>query len=270
MLFVFLSRFPIPGLADDELSAQTIPLPVVAIQKSQQTLTISGVASSRAHEVILRQTALQYFDGLTITVDLGSSERTPPGWALVTELVLRALAHTDAARASISTAAIRIEGVTRRQNEYELALQRVESALPDGMSIESHVTGMSSDASFVELCQERFRITAMSSTIEFAVSTTDFNENALPLLDALIEIAIDCPSTTIRVTGHTDDSGDSLSNEVLGQARAMRIIEYMAGRGVPVDQLEAAVGVSDHADADGPAPLSRQSSRRAELELIIP
>jgi OOP family OmpA-OmpF porin len=90
------------------------------------------------------------------------------------------------------------------------------------------------------------------------------------LLDALIEIAIDCPATIIRVTGHTDDSGNVASNEILGRARAMRMIAYMASRGVPIDQFEAPVSVSDQANTDDPTVRSRQLSRRAEIEMIIP
>ena len=270
ILIGLIGEFPTHGLANGQRADEPSPPLAISIQKNQKSLAISGIASSAAHEVKLRQTALQYFGDLKITVNLSGGARTPRGWALVTEMVLRALEHTDAARASISASIISIQGVTTHKDEYDLALQRVESALPEGMSMDSHVFGMSSDRSFVELCQERFRTAAESRTIEFAVSTTDFNENALPLLDALIEIAIDCPATIIRVTGHTDDSGNIASNAILGRARAMRMIAYMASRGVPIDQFEAPVSVSDQANTDGPTVRSRQLSRRAEIEMIIP
>jgi len=241
---------------------------VLMIHKNPRALRIWGIASSTAHEVILRQTAQRYFGNTTIVVDLGSGMRTPPGWALVTELVLRALAHTDAARASITASTVSIEGVTTRPIDYAAALQRIESALLENMSMESNVSGISANTSFDELCQTRFSMTAKSGLIEFAVSTADFGQNALPLLDALIEIAVDCPGTTILVTGHTDSSGDAVANQALGHARAMRVIEYMTGRGVPGEQFEAAVATGS--DTEAPGTISRRLSRRAELELIVP
>ena len=242
---------------------------VLMIHKNPGALRIWGIASSTAHEIILRQTAQRFFGNATIVVDLGSGMRTPPGWALVTELVLRALAHTDAARASITASAVSIEGVTTQPNEYAVALQRIESMLLENMSMESNVSGISTNASFDELCQTRFGMTAKSGAIEFTVSTADFGQNALPLLDALIEIAVDCPGTTIRVTGHTDSSGDAAANQALGHARAMRVIDYMTGRGVPVKQFEATVAISVQSNAAVPNAVSRQLGRRAELDMIV-
>lgn len=241
---------------------------VLMIHKNPRTLRIWGIASSTAHEIILQQTAQRYFGDATIVVDLGRGMRTPPGWALVTELVLRALAHTDAARASITASTVSIEGVTTRPNDYAAALQRIEVALLEKMSMESNVSGISANRSFDELCQTRFSMTAQSRAIEFTVSTADFGQNALPLLDALIEIAVDCPGTTIRVTGHTDSSGNPVANQALGHARAMRVVEYMTRHGVPGEQFK--VAVATQSDTESPGTVSRQLSRRAELEMIIP
>lgn len=255
------------SVADSFENRPNSPL-VLMIHKNPRTLRIWGIASSTAHEIILQQTAHRYFGNATIVVDLDRGMRIPPGWALVTELVLRALAHTDAARASITASAVSIEGVTTRPDDYAAALQRIEAALLENMSMESNVSGISANRTFDELCQTRFSMTAKSGAIEFAVSTADIGQNALPLLDALIEIAVDCPGTTIRVTGHTDSSGDAVANQALGHARAMRVIEYMTGRGVPGEQFEAAVAAQ--ADTELPGTTARQLSRRAELEMIVP
>jgi len=243
---------------------------VLTIHKNPQALQIQGIASSTAHEVILRRTAERYYGNATIVIDLDGGIRTPPGWALVTELVLRALAHTDAARATITASLVSIEGVSTHPSDYAAALQRIESALLENMSVESHVAGIAANRSFDELCQARFRMTEKSGTIEFAVSATEFGPNALPLLDALVEIAVDCPGTRIRVTGHTDGRGDTAANQTLGHARAMSVIEYMTGRGVPFEQFEAVVAIAPASDSESSTAISRQTSRRARLEMIAP
>ena len=242
---------------------------VLSIHKNPKTLEIFGNTSSTAHEIILRRTVQRFFSGLVITIELSGNSAMPPGWALVTELVLRAIEKTDAARAKITATHITVEGVTIRPEEYALALQRVQSALIEGMSINSQVSTMSSSASFSELCQERFRITAASITVEFAVSTADFKENTVPLLDALIEIAVDCPDTKILVTGHTDQRGNRRANAALGLARANRVIEFMAGRGVPAGQLDAAVAAPYSGEAIDSTPISRQHDPSVDFEMII-
>lgn len=243
---------------------------VLTIYKNSQMLQIRGIASSTAHEVILRRTAQRYFGNATIVMDLDSGIAAPPGWALVTELVLRAVAQTDAARASITASHVSIEGVSTRPGDYAAALRRIESALLDNMSVRSNVSGIDANRSFDELCQARFRVTGKSGTIGFAVSATDFSPNALALLDALVEIAVDCPETRIRVSGHTDGRGDAAANQTLGRARALSVIDYMTGRGVPAKQFEDAVAVGPASDHVSSNAVSRQMSRRVELEMIVP
>lgn len=254
------------GIAEDRPAT---PL-ILTIHKNLQTLQIRGIASSKAHEVILRQTARRYFGDATIVMDLDGGIRTPPGWALVTELVLRALAQTDAARASITASLVSIEGVSTHPSDYAAALRRIETALLENMSVESNVSGIAANRSFDELCQARFRTTRKSGVIGFAVSAADLGPNALPLLDALVEIAVDCPETKIRVTGHTDSRGDAAANQALGRARATNVIDYMTGRGVPIEQFEDAVAVAPPSDRESPSAVSRPLSRRAELEMVVP
>ena len=116
ILIGLIGEFPTHGLANGQRADEPSPPLAILIQKNQKSLAISGIASSAAHEVKLRQTALQYFGDLKITVNLSGGARTPRGWALVTEMVLRALEHTDAARASISASIISIQGVTTHKD----------------------------------------------------------------------------------------------------------------------------------------------------------
>jgi len=243
---------------------------ILVIHKGSRMLQIRGQASSIAHELILQQAADRYFGQLALDIDLDRTKRTPPGWSLVTELVLRALAHTDAARATVTTETVSIEGITSRPDEYAAALQRVKRFLLDGMAIDSAVSAMASDQSFEQLCRTRFQTVTASGRIEFAVSSADFEGNAAPLLDALIEIAVDCPAMTIIVTGYTDHRGEAIANEALGRARAERVIEYMAERGVPSHQFGPAAARIVPANADNSGAFSRQLSRRADLEMVPP
>lgn len=246
------------------------PQPTMQMSRSATALNISGSTSSTAHEIILRQTAQRFFADQHATIDLFRDAQTPPGWALVTELVLRTIANTDIARASISAKSVFIEGLSSDPVAYENARRRIDAVLLDGMSITSNVSAISSAASFSELCQSRFTRTANSGRVEFTLSTANFTSNALPLLDALVEIAADCPATRIRVTGHTDSSGDPAANDALGHARAARVIEYMTNRGLPVNRFAATVAHSTGTENQGSDAKSRKLNRRVELEMLLP
>lgn len=246
------------------------PQPTMQISRSATALNISGSTSSIAHEIILRQTAQRFFAGQHATIDLHHDALILPGWALVTELVLRTIANTDTARASITASSVFIEGLTSEPVAYENAKRRIDAVLLDGMSMTSNVATISSTESFGELCLNRFARTASSGRVEFTLSSADFTSNALPLLDALVEIAADCPTTRIRVTGHTDSSGDPAANEALGHARAARVIEYMTNRGLPLNRFAETVALAIGTENQASDARSRQLNRRVELEMLLP
>ena len=257
---------------DPSGASQLPPDPPVMMKiiRNSARLEISGDVSSVAHELILQQIARRLFPDQSTEINVDHGTRAPPGWALVTELVLRAIAQTESARASVSDTDISIEGLTSDPVAYAAAKQRIDAVLPEGMTIASMVTGMSTSLSYVDLCRNRFAQTISGGLVLFAISTADFGESALPLLDALVEIAVDCPDTTIRVTGFTDSTGNSVTNEALGLARAARVIDYMTSSGLPDARFEAMTAISNGAANQDADRRSRQLSRRVEFELLIP
>ena len=216
----------------------------------------------------MHQTARRYFESHDLHFDLNDQDSVPPGWSLITELVLRAVAHTDDSRVLITPSSVKIEGISTHFANYNLAKKRVEEALLPDMKFHSSVSEISSTKSFASLCQKRFSATASAGTIEFAVSTTDFGADAWPLLDALVEIAMDCPGSKIRITGHTDSSGLAATNKKLGLARATRIVEHMAARGIPIERFE--VSVADAIATATKTQLSRRLNRRVDIVLLAP
>jgi OOP family OmpA-OmpF porin len=250
-------------------SISTQPQLIMIMRRNAATLDISGNVSSTAHEIILQQSAQRFFTDQNTNIDFDRADQAPPGWALVTELVLRAIAHTELAEVRITPTSVSINGLTADPKSYEEAKQRVDAVLLAGMTMTSNVSGINAAASFGELCQNRFTQTASSGRVEFTMSTANFTDDAVPMLDALIEIAVDCPDTIIRVTGHTDSSGDPVSNMALGQARATRIVEYMVSRGLPISRFETNVAFSENVENQETEVQSRQSNRRVDFELLV-
>jgi large repetitive protein len=61
-----------------------------------------------------------------------------------------------------------------------------------------------------------------------------------PVLDAVAEVIKAHPEINrIRVEGHTDDVGDAKKNQMLSEARAGAVLDYLASRGVDPLQMEA-------------------------------
>lgn len=245
----------------------------LTITRTRSRLDISGNVSSAAHETILRNSVARFFgveDSEFVSFELHDSTDTPAGWALITDMVLRALATTLSATAEISASSIRVRGVTTTAADWAAAIQRVEIALLDGMTLDYDVVTVSEDEHFQLLCRRQILQFARDNHIQFILSGAELRTNALPTLDAMVEVAVDCPQLKIRVTGHTDSSGDEAANIALSRARADAVIKYMVGRGLSVDRLEAVgAGSSEPAVANSDAR-SRRLNRRVEFTLLPP
>jgi len=114
-------------------------------------------------------------------------------------------------------------------------------------------------------CQTRFDAELSGKTITFDLNSAELSVESLPLLEALAVIAVECDPFTLRVEGHTDDTGVSELNQLLSEQRAAAVVERFAVLGVPRDRLSATGfgalrPLADNASLDG-----RRANRRIEI-----
>lgn len=60
-----------------------------------------------------------------------------------------------------------------------------------------------------------------------------------PALDSLTTVLKDNPSITVQIRSHTDSKGDDKYNERLSQGRAQSVVDYLVGKGIEKERLEA-------------------------------
>ena len=111
--------------------------------------------------------------------------------------------------------------------------------------------------------------TADGANIYFPSNSTD------KLADPDIESYLDDVAARIivtkervRLTGHTDSTGDSAENMKLGQARANHIRSYLISKGVPSTQILASSKGEADPIASNETAEGREKNRRTELKII--
>lgn len=67
----------------------------------------------------------------------------------------------------------------------------------------------------------------------------DIREDARPTLDALTENLLLNPAIRIQLSSHTDCRGNDRYNETLSQRRAQSAVDYLIGKGISAERLEA-------------------------------
>lgn len=249
-----------PGRAAAELRVEVQPT----------HLKVSGVVSSVAHEGILRESAARLFADRDAEFSVEVRGALPPRWALVTDLTLQALAETRSSVATIDDSGVSIRGFSRDSDRWALAAKRIESALPEGWSLHQQLEEISPNSSINRQCIELFRTTMRGRKIEFARASSALGTANEPLLDALIQIATDCPESLVDITGHTDGTGAENVNLALSQARAEAVARYLVAGGLLKNRVSATGVGSAQPLTEETSPQARQLNRRIEVELRFP
>lgn len=240
------------------------------LEHTGSRLFIHGDISSSAHEAILKQTALNGFADREQLFELQVRAALPPGWALLTEMTLRALAETHSATAQIDQSGVSIRGVTSNHDRWDEAAARLGKALLPGMVLRQDMADVGPVISLGKQCRQLFRAALRGRSVEFPRASSTLGTRAYPLLDELIQIAADCPAAHIKITGHPDPQGSKESNAALSLARARAVASYMVAGGIDPERLLTAAAARESSAAADKDARSGQRGRQVEFEFTIP
>lgn len=244
--------------------------PRMTIDVSRTHVALSGDVSSVAHESILRQRAVALFPRKSSAFEFRERPALPPGWALVSELALRAVAETYISRTEITSSRIHFRGITNSAAAWHDGVSRLEGKLLPDMRLEREIIEIDSTDSFRRHCISLFRTAMRERTIDFPSAGATLGTSYSPLLDELIQISADCPAATIVITGHTDNSGDESGNFTLSKARADAVAAYLHAGGIAAQRvMTAGAGSARPLVADDTAR-AQQLNRRIEIEMTFP
>jgi len=110
------------------------------------------------------------------------------------------------------------------------------------------------------------------ASLDFEQDSYEIIASMGPDLDNVVNFMIDHPTYKVKISGHTDLTGDSLRNLTLSQSRAKAIKEYLCASGVIAPDRVLALGFGSQMPIM-PAERSeqdRRTNRRVEFEIIYP
>lgn len=103
------------------------------------------------------------------------------------------------------------------------------------------------------------------SDVSFDSGRYDIKPNLRPVLDRFATTLIQNPVTTVRIVGHTDNTGSDAVNEPLSVNRAAATRDYLVGRGVAANRLSIDGRGAHEPVADNSTPAGRARNRRVEI-----
>ncbi len=234
-----VSREPASG-HDTGHSQTALPAtPYLRIKRDVSGISVAGLVSSVAHEAILRDVVGRLAPAVAVTFEVRLAELPPPGWALVTELALRATLWTRFSEAEVTASGVSITGVTTDAEAWGDARSRLGLSLLAGTQLETRVIELRSLRDYESLCRQQFDAVLKTRTLEFPVAMSTLGSDAEALLDSLIETAADCPDARISIRASGDGPESVTANRMLAKARLQVVVDYLVGHGLLPARLDA-------------------------------
>jgi outer membrane protein OmpA-like peptidoglycan-associated protein len=109
----------------------------------------------------------------------------------------------------------------------------------------------------------------MPGSITFETGSYNLRDDFYPALNSVGEVLAKYADTTLRITGHTDNTGSRALNQTLSERRAGSVADYLATRAVERSRMLVQGMGYDQPIADNSNEQGRSQNRRVEL-MILP
>jgi outer membrane protein OmpA-like peptidoglycan-associated protein len=108
----------------------------------------------------------------------------------------------------------------------------------------------------------------MPGNITFPTGRSEIRSDFYPVLNSVGKVLIKFEKTAIKVSGHSDSTGDATKNQTLSEERAASVGQYLIGRGVKSGRVQTTGYGSRYPIGSNSTGSGREQNRRVELELL--
>jgi peptidoglycan-binding protein ArfA len=239
------------------------------VQRSN-VIALSGDVVDDEHREALAAALTSRFPDRTLAITLSTGKAASPDdqWRALTLASVDLLAQTAAATLRLSADGLTINGLAAGR-------QRLAQQVDDVAALGGPDFVVEFDTETVEPVEEASACRTMFASIagdpvRFVWGTAELQPLAYPLLERYAEFALDCPSHTLAISGHTDARGDAEYNLELSLERADAVAAFLESRGVRLERLVTRGAGSLEPIADNSTIGGRSRNRRIEIELLEP
>ncbi len=120
-----------------------------------------------------------------------------------------------------------------------------------------------------EISEEQImKLNAYAKTILFNSGKATFQQQTFPVLQSIVAILKEYPSSRFSIEGHTDSDGKDAMNQKLSEDRAAAVKNYLVENGIASDRLSS-VGYGESKPIDtNKTKKGKANNRRVEVKLV--
>jgi OOP family OmpA-OmpF porin len=111
------------------------------------------------------------------------------------------------------------------------------------------------------------KLNSIAAALKFEIGQVNIAAKSLVGLDALVQIMMQYPNTSLTITGHTDNTGTRKINDKLSLLRAKKVQAYLIKKGLAANRTTL-IGLADTQPiASNATKKGRAQNRRADLTI---
>lgn len=108
----------------------------------------------------------------------------------------------------------------------------------------------------------------MPGNVTFRTGSAEIQSNFYDTLNSVASSLKEFPDSNVKITGHTDSTGDAMKNQILSEQRAASVSTYLRSQGVSPGRLQTIGYGARFPLQDNNSEFGRQANRRVELEVV--
>jgi outer membrane protein OmpA-like peptidoglycan-associated protein len=108
----------------------------------------------------------------------------------------------------------------------------------------------------------------MPGNVTFRTGSSEIQSSFYDTLNSVASSFKEFPDSNIKITGHTDSTGDPMKNQILSEQRAGSVKSYLQSQGVSSARLQTSGYGARFPIQDNTSESGRQANRRVELEVV--
>ena len=186
----------------------------------------------------------------------------PPNWTENMGKILNAnLKQVHKGQMQVNGTQIAIKGNVANEAQRQKVVSDMATSLNPTYSVDNGLVVASGTA------QNVLDKTLSNRVVEFESSAATLTPAGRLILDEMVVAIKQIGTPKVQVLGHTDSSGNRLTNIALSLARANTVRAYLIEKGIPADSLSAVGSGPDHPVTANDTPEGRAKNRRIEFRL---
>ena len=250
--------------AATELPVREWTSPGLELSAVRNEISLRGHVASSAHLSALNEAALSGRKALS-TPDTYRHVVLPDHWLGTSELLVRLLADMHSGHAAMTRDEVVLRG-TITGGESGAIESLIRESVPGTTSVAVDVwaaapRSSACDGLFAALLDGSFRLRAGAVSV---------SGEHYPRLNRIADALSHCEDIRLRITGHTDSTGDSADKDVISEQRARAYADYLASQGVAEKRLVWEGRGSAEPVANNRSAAGRNRNRRVAIEIYSP